>query len=183
MEVMRLSALKRLLKQKCGSTVLLACVIVLGLILISGALMEYMRLMVIANGVRDALQASVISVSTGNYDETYNGLREGYSGGYNRSDDGWQETLDTGDIYTELDGLLGLNSSHIRFTGTEMEYALSGLSVDIINTPFAPEDPEAENKFTAEARINVEIPLSFGWGMLPPMQMTVKTTSGYVPKF
>ncbi len=146
--------------------------------------MEYVRLTIIANGVRDALQASVISVSTQNYDKVYNGLREGYSGGYNKvGGGGWQESLDYGDIYSELNQLLGLNSAQTKMIGGDVEYSLSDLSVNIINSPFAPSNTNSSSKFTADARINLQVPLSFGWGMLPPIDITIKTTAGYIPKF
>ena len=88
---MEVGVLKRM-KDKSGNTLPLACAIVISLLLISSIIMEYTRLTIIANGVRDALQASVISVSVQNYDDTYNGLREGYSGGYNKTTGGsWQE--------------------------------------------------------------------------------------------
>jgi len=169
--------LKRL-KDRSGYAIILACVVVISLLLISSAIMEYIRLTIIANGVRDALQASVISVLTQNYDEAYFGLREGYSGGYSRtSGGGWQEKLDYGDIYAELDGLLGLDHTHMKRTDSGLEYALSGLSVSIINSPFAPSNPQNGNKFTADAKISLEVPLSFGWGMLPPLKITIKTTA------
>jgi len=90
------------LNERRGNALLLACAIVICLLLLSSAIMEYIRLTIIANGVHDALQAAVISVSTGNYDETYNSLREGYSGGYNKVGGAWREKLDKGDMYAEL---------------------------------------------------------------------------------
>ena len=104
---MEVGILKKL-SNKSGNALPLACAIVICLLLISSVIMEYIRLTVIANGVRDELQASVISVSTQNYDKVYNGLREGYSGGYNKMTGGaWQEKLDYGDIYAELDPWVG----------------------------------------------------------------------------
>lgn len=52
----------------------------MGLLLLMCAMAEFFRLAIIVQGVRDGLQQSVITVATTNYDETYNGLREGYSG-------------------------------------------------------------------------------------------------------
>lgn len=180
---MEVGVLKKICNNS-GNAIPLACAIVICLLLISSVIMEYVRLTVIANGVRDALQASVISVSTQNYDKVYNGLREGYSGGYNKVNGGaWQERLDYGDIYTELNQLLGLNNSHTKMTGSDVEYTLSDLSVNIINSPFAPSNINSSNKFTADAKINLQVPLSFGWGMLPPINITIKTTAGYIPKF
>ena len=71
--------MERVLKKisdRSGNALPLACAIVIAVLLISSVIMEYIRLNIIADGVRNALQASIISVSTGNYDEVYNGLRE-----------------------------------------------------------------------------------------------------------
>ena len=46
---------------------------------------EYMRLMIVAQGVRDSVQSAIVDVATENWDEAYAGLREGYSGGYQLS--------------------------------------------------------------------------------------------------
>lgn len=166
-----------------GNALPLACIIVICLFLLSSAIMEYIRLTIIANGVRDALQAAVISVSTGNYDEIYSSLREGYSGGYFRVGGAWCEKLDKGDIYAELDDLLGLDEAHTKKAGNCNEFSLSGLAVNITNSPFAPSNPNTASKFTAEARVTLSVPLSFGWEILPPLRITVRTTAGYTPKF
>ena len=166
-----------------GNALPLACAIVIAVLLISSVIMEYIRLNIIADGVRNALQASIISVSTGNYDEVYNGLREGYSGGYKRSGGSWDEWLDEGDIYAELDSLLGLNSSHEKISRGKIEYSLVDLKVNIKNSPFAPTNPIFMGKFEAEAKITIEVPLSFGWNAIPPLKLIINTTAGYTPKF
>ena len=61
------------------------------------------------------------------------------------------------------------------------EYRLSGLDVEIVNTPLTPGN--TNKNFEADARITIEIPLSFGWGMVPPLQMEVRTRAAYMPKF
>ena len=98
--------IKKLVKDKNGNTTPLTIALILALLFTLCALSEFFRLSVIANGVRNALQSAVISVATTNYDEVYNGLREGYSGGYWLSGDQWEENLDYGDIYEQLDELL-----------------------------------------------------------------------------
>lgn len=184
---MEIKYLKGLLKEKRGNALPLACAIVMSLILIFSAVSEYMRLQLIAKGVRDALQTSVISVATQNYDDVYNGLREGYSGGYTlSSSDKWESKIDTGDVYDYLDNLLGLEKDgayHIKIIGKEAEYKLSELRVKIINTPVAPSNTDSLQKFQAEAYIHLEVPLSFGGDKLPPLQMNLKVKAGYTPKF
>jgi len=84
--------MRRIIKDKQGSAAIFAIVIILCLILLFTVASEYLRLQIIASGVRDALQSSIIAVATENYDEVYNGLREGYTGGYQLDEtDRWEE--------------------------------------------------------------------------------------------
>jgi len=184
---LEIKALKGLLKEKRGNAMPLACAIVMSLIIIFSAVSEYMRLQIIAKGVRDALQTSIISVATENYDDVYNGLREGYSGGYTLSPlNRWESRIDTGDVYNYLDNLLGLEKHgayHIKLAGKEVEYKLSELKVNIVNTPLAPSNTDNLQKFQSEAYIHLEVPLSFGWDKLPPLEIDLKVKAGYTQKF
>jgi len=174
------------LRNRRGEGTLYTVVVVLAVLLTATVVWEYTRLFIIAGGVREAVQSSIISVATTNYDEVYNGLREGYSGGYSLYGASWDETLDYGDIYGQLDRTLGLSRQggrHVKFAGESLEYTLWGLNVEIINAPFAPSNPDSAGKFFAEATIELEVPLSFGWSFLPPMRITLDVKAGYTPKF
>jgi hypothetical protein len=176
----------KLLRNKRGDGSLIAVVIAISILLISCSVYEYIRLTIIARGVRDAVQSAIISVATTNYDEVYNGLREGYSGGYTLQGSYWDESLDTGDIYGRLDTTLGLtrqNGRHVKYAGETLEYSIWELDVDIKNAPFAPSNADSADKFLAEATIDLEVPLSFGWESLPPMRITLHVKAGYTPKF
>jgi hypothetical protein len=178
--------MKNLLRSKNGDGSLIAVVVVISILLISCSVYEYIRLTIIARGVRDAVQSSIISVATTNYDELYNGLREGYSGGYTLDGDNWDESLDIGDIYGQLDSTLGLtkqSGKHVKYVGETLEYSIWGLNVNIKNAPFAPSNTDSANKFLSEATIELEVPLSFGWESLPPMRITLHVKAGYTPKF
>ena len=74
--------LKKMIKDKKGMSYPLTVALVLALLIALCVLAEFFRLSIIAYGVRNALQESVISVATTNYYEVYEGLREGFSGGY-----------------------------------------------------------------------------------------------------
>lgn len=177
---------KGLLKDKNGNAVVLACVIVISLLLIFCTVSEYFRLQMIAKGVRDALETSIIGVATQNYAELYNGLREGYSGGYDLYADNWLGTLDEGDVFAQLDDTLGLEEDgayHIKMTGSEVEYKLDDLNVNTINAPFAPANTDNTQRFEAVADITLEVPLSFGFDQLPPMKINMRVKAGYTPKF
>jgi hypothetical protein len=71
--------------------------------------------MIVAVGVRDAVQSAVIDVATENWDEAYNGLREGYSGGYVLTGTSWNQNITTGDIYGRLKDNLGLKQENGKY--------------------------------------------------------------------
>ena len=176
--------IKKVMKDRRGTSTPLTIALILGLLLLICAMAEFFRLGIIVQGVRDGLQQAVITVATTNYDETYNGLREGYSGGYTLSGESWQENLDYDDVYNRLDNLLETTEAggyHIKEDKSGYEYRLSGLSVDIVNVPLTP--GSADDNLEADARITIEIPLSFGWEKLPPLKMELRTRSAYMPKF
>ena len=178
--------LKRIFKSKRGNSYPLAIAVALAIVIVTTAGFEYMRLMLIAQGVRDGVQSAIISVATENYDDVYASLREGYSGGYVNTGGGFNEQLDLGDVYGRLAGVLGLQSEngyYVKYTGDMVEYRLSDLSINIINSPFAPSDRDGAQRFLAEATIRLEVPLSFGWGHLPPMRITLNCKAGWTPRF
>ena len=176
--------LKKAVVDRKGMSYPLTVALVLTLLIVLCVLAEFFRLSVIAYGVRNSLQQSVISVAVSNYDEVYDGLREGYSGGYFMTGDCWEETLDYGDVYTQLDRLLGTNPDggyHVKWQGNGYEYRITGLHVSIRNAPFAPGN--AGQNFEADVSVQLEIPLSFGWEVLPPVRMLIRTKAVYMPKF
>jgi len=176
----------KILRSKSGNSYPLAIAIALSIVIISCGAFEYMRLMLIAQGVRDGVQSAIISVATENYDDVYASLREGYSGGYVNNGGGFTEQLDLGDVYARLDSVLGLRRQgayHVKYAEDVMEYRISNLNVHVANAPFAPSDRGTAQKFQAEATIHLEVPLSFGWSNLPPMTINLRCIAGYTPKF
>ena len=181
-----MTKIKRIMRCKKAKSYPLTIAIVLSIIIIACAGFEYMRLMLIAQGVRDGVQSSIISVSTGNYSDVYASIREGYSGGYVNDGGGFSEQMNTGDVYSRLSSLLGLKregGNYVKYSGDTVEYKLSNLNVNVVNAPFAPSDRDSAQKFQAEATIQLEVPLSFGWGHLPPMRITLNVKAAWMPKF
>lgn len=184
---MMIQKLLKPLKNKRGNGYPLAVAITLVLIMIFTSISEYFRLMIVAEGVRDALQDAVIATVTENYDDVYHGVREGYSGGYQPIVDDFEESLDYGDIYDKMDTILGLyieNDYHVKSASdtTEMQFRIWNLQVDIENAPLATADRE-DNRFKIDSSIMVEVPVSFGGKLLPPMRIKVKNSAGYTPIF
>ena len=178
--------LGKMLRHTSGNSAPLTLAIVLVVIILSCAVFEYMRLMVIASGVRDAVQSAMIDVATKNWDDAYNGLREGYSGGYTLSGTDWVVKLDTGDVYSRLESTLGVKkegAKYVKYTGPDVEYTLSDLSVSMQNAPLAPASTSGISQLSATGTVDVEVPLSFGWEHLPPLKITMKLKGGFTPKF
>lgn len=178
--------IRQTLKDKRGSSFPLIVAVTLCLVIIITGISEYFRLMIIAQGVRDAVQDAVISTVNDNYDDVYHGVREGYSGGYQPVADDFEESLDYGDIYNRLDTILGLKQSggyHIKaISDNKMEFRIWNLDVDIRNAPIRAGDI-ASLRFKIDCTIMLEVPVSFGGKLLPSMKIKIKTSGGYTPKF
>lgn len=175
-----------IIRNKKGTSFPLIVAVALALVIVFCGAAEYIRLMIIAQGVRDAVQSAVISTVNDSYDNVYHSVREGYSGAYLPSVNDFEESLDYGDIYGRLDQVLGLrteNGNHVKYTGNAVEFCLSGLSVDLENMPFAPANPDNSNGFLADADIMLEVPVSFGGKSLPPMKINLKVQAKYMPLF
>ena len=162
-----MNRLRQILKDRRGVAFPLIIAIVLVLVMLMCCISEYFRLLIVAQGVRDAVQ-------------------EGYSGAYQPLAGDFEESLDYGDIYGRLDDILGLTyrgGYHTQYTEDGgMEFRVWGLDVEIRNAPFASGD-SAGDRFVADCEIELEVPVSFGGELLPPMRMTVKVSAGYAPRF
>ena len=171
--------------KKAYSSAPLAVVIALAGMMFFVVLWQIIRLITISAGVKDAVQSAVIATSVGNYSNVYDGVREGYSGGYRYSGNSWKTAVSTGDVYGRLDQLLVLHSSggkHIKTNSDGKEYSIYGLSVNVDNAQFAPTSEDIP-QFSATSYITFEVPLSFCGDVLPPMKIRLCVKSKYTPKF
>ena len=149
-----MNRLRQILKDRRGVAFPLIIAIVLVLVMLMCCISEYFRLLIVAQGVRDAVQEAVISTVNDNYDDVYHGVREGYSGAYQPLAGDFEESLDYGDIYGRLDDILGLTyrgGYHTQYTEDGgMEFRVWGLDVEIRNAPFASGD-SAGDRFVVGA--------------------------------
>lgn len=167
-----------------GNAAVLTVAVCMSLILIMCVIFEYIQMLVICNGIKNAVQSATVSVVVANYDDAYSQLREGYSGGYTYIDSAFTETIDTGNIYARLDELLALTEEvdkHTKYNGTVKEFSISNLVLDFENTDFAQGD--ALKNLNGTVMVDVEIPVRFGGRELVPIQFTMKVKAEYVPKF
>ena len=110
----------------------------------------------------------------------------GYSGGYYTEGYGFEEWVDTGDIYYHLDETLGTRwegGSRVKYTGGVLEYKITGLDVTIRNAPLAPSDPANAQRFEADAVVWLEVPVRFAGKTFPTMKMKLKVQAGYIEVF
>ena len=175
-----------ILKDRRGFSFPLVVAVALALVMILCGVTEYLRLYIIAAGVRDAVQSAVVATVTDNYANVYHGVREGYSGGYLPSGSSWSVSVSTGDVYGRLDKLLGLqdeNGVHVKTSNGSEQFSLSSLSVRIENAPLAPSNDKSAQAFTTDATVRLEVPVSFGGKALPPMKAMLKVRAKYMPVF
>lgn len=176
----------RCVRDQRGMAFPLVIAMTLALLLLLCVLMEFFRLSLIASGVKEALQDAVVTVVNDNYANVYHGVREGYSGGYYTEGYGFEEAVDTGDVYYHLDETLGTrteNGTRVKYAGGVLEYRITGLDVEIRNAPLAPSDPQNAQRFEADAEIWLEVPVRFAGKTLPAMKMRLKVQAGYIEVF
>lgn len=174
---------RMLWKDNNGSMVPLAVAVTIVMLLTILGISEYMRLVITAAGIKDAMESAVISTVNDNYNEVYHSVREGYAAGYEPDGEGFAASVDYGDIYGRLCFLLGLEEDgdgYVRINnGGEKEYRLSGLQVSIPNTAIA----SSGGTFYADASITMEVPVRFAGKIVSNMSIKLKVRAAYKEKF
>ncbi|MDO4563690.1 MAG: hypothetical protein Q4C12_07635 [Clostridia bacterium] len=172
-------------KSNSANASILAVSVCLGMVFIMCAIFEYMQMLIITTGIRNAVESAVVSAVNANYDEAYSQLREGYSGSYLYADDGFRESIDTWNIYTRLDELLALTETggkHIKYKADSViEYSISNLRLDFENAGLA--QGNSIKNLNATAYVDVEIPVRYGGRELVPIRYTMRIKASYIPKF
>lgn len=107
-----------------------------------------------------------------------------YAAGWFPEGDGeWFESIDAGDIYSNLSYILGLTTDgegYMKYAGNELEYTLSDLSVHISNNAIASGRSEG---YLATATLHLEVPTRFAGRVLPPVSLNLQVQAKYIPKF
>lgn len=144
---------------------------------------EYMRLVITAAGIKDAMESAVISTVNDNYNEVFHCVREGYAAGYEPDGESFAASVDYGDIYSRMSFLLGLEENgdgYVRINnGGEQEYRLSNLSVSIPNNALG----AGGGSYYADASIRLEVPVRFAGKIITNMSINLKVRAAYTEKF
>lgn len=178
-----LQKVKMLWSDNAGSMVPLAVAATIAVLFIILGISEYMRLVITAAGVKDAMESAVVSAVNDNYNEVYHSVREGYAAGYEPDGEGFLAAVDYGDIYGRMCFLLGLEEDgegYVRMNnGGEREYRLSGLSVNIPNTALA----APGGTYYADASITLDVPVRFAGKTVSDLSINLKVKAAYKEKF
>jgi len=95
----------------------------------------------------------------------------------------WDESVDTGDVYGQLASTLGLEntgSGYQKISNGNVEYTISGLSVELSNNALSSGQSKG---YTAAVEIRLEVPVRFLGNLLPAAEMVLHTEAKYVPVF
>ena len=172
-----------LLKSKKGNMFPLVVAVTLSILFIILGIAEYMRLMITAAGIKDAMESAIISTVNDNYNEVYHSVREGYAAGYEPDGESFVASVDYGDIYSRMCFLLGLEEDgdgYVRINnGGEKEYRISNLIVSVPNTALG----GGGGRYYADASITVEVPVRFAGKVITNMSINLKARAAYTEKF
>ena len=175
---------KRFLRSRSGEGYPMVITVTLCLLMLFMLISEYFRDNIIVQGVRDAVQQAVIATVNENYDDVYHSVREGYAAGWYPDGTGrWDESVDTGDVYGQLASTLGLEntgSGYQKISNGNVEYTISGLSVELSNNALSSGQSKG---YTAAVEIRLEVPVRFLGNLLPAAEMMLHTEAKYVPVF
>ena len=174
---------RKLLGGQEGSMAPLAVAAAIAMLIIILGVSEYMRLVITAAGVKDALESAAIAVVNDNYNEVYHGVREGYDAGYEPDDTGFMESLDYGDVYGRMCSLLGLEEDGDgcvrRNTAGRLEYRIKNLTVNVHNTALS----SPGGTYYVEAGLTIEIPVCFGGKIVSNLSIPLRVRAAYREKF
>ena len=168
----------------------IAIVLFLAAFIMMAGIITILRMRIITADMRDAVQAAVTSLAQENWDNTYKGRREGYSGAYVTYGSGtWypdpEYEIDAGSVAQRIAGLTGASYDpstgyYATAAGGERELEFHVADTVITNTPLTPGN--AYSNFTADVTVHIRVP----WGMrfpLPPLELDLKCRAAYMPKF
>ena len=175
---------KLLFRSRSGEGYPMVIAVTLCLLMLFMLISEYFRVNIIVQGVRDAVQQAVIATVNENYDDVYHSVREGYAAGWYPDGTGrWDESVDTGDVYGQLASTLGLEntgSGYQKISNGNVEYTISGLSVELSNNALSSGQSKG---YTAAVEIRLEVPVRFLGNLLPAAEMMLHTEAKYMPVF
>jgi|LGVE01.1.fsa_nt_gb hypothetical protein len=185
-----MNLMKRFQKKDKGMTIPEIAFWLLFLLTIFCGIYEYLRIVTIVMQLDQVVEISVQGVATENWDEVYQGIREGYAGTYTKDEltDDWEEVMNKEQILAQMKKMIEFkvdgNTWVKEDNAGETLFSLKpkDTTVTIINTELGAAEGEA---LTVETINTITVPWAFLGTMFhaPPIVVERKTISGYTPKF
>lgn len=173
---------EKAIKNEEGSGYLASVVICLILCMLISVGWQIYEITVIGNQIRNYLKDSVRYTVTKNWDDTFSGSRQGYTGAYYWKEGEFQERIDRNDIMNEFAERMGLEKEeegYRKCRNDETQYWIGELQVKMKNTKFA---SDSEDRFEVSASILVKMKIKF-LNQEFPVKFPIRVKTAFSPLF
>lgn len=160
------------------------------LLMLFCAVYEYLRVVSIIIQLDHAVEQSIQGVAMENWDEVYQGIREGYAGTYTKAEltDDWEEVMNKEQILAQMKKMIEFKVAGNTWVKEDdagnVLFSLKprDTTVKITNTQLAAAEGDA---LTVETTNTITVPWRFLGSMFnaPPIVVERVTVSGYTRKF
>ncbi len=178
------------IKTKDGSGIIDGVIILLFCMLLLSIAFEYLKVQIIAYGIRDNFERAVLTVASENYNEVYAGFREiEYTGGvYEGGPAGggnieeipeWLPLNDYGNVIDELQELLNLEQTEDETYVSENDnYVVDNMIVEVRDY-----SSDAGGRYEIRGVIRLHVPLYFVKIKITDIELPIKIKTAYTPKY
>lgn len=175
------SRMVRVLKSRRGTAFPYAVMVVMGVLLIVAVTVQIGTLYLVTAGVRNEVQADLISDAQDNYTSVYYGNRESITAGYTPDGSGdWTDTTDTDEFIADLQQNLGLDNALEKVdSGGNIHYQITDIQISESN----PDVGGTSSHYQECATYTLKIPVMLAGNMLPPFSINQTVKAGDVDKF
>lgn len=178
---------------KRGSMYIYGAFIIIALVVLASAFLEYFRINGTISKVEQAYEKSMLTVAISNYDEIFTSMREsgqigGVFDGGNETCKGsmekpvWLEVNDMGDISDELASLLELEEVDTVLyawdNSGEWLYSVDNMSMKINQT----EGDGTELRYEVEGEFHIELPVYFLGSQIMKLDMDIPSKAVWESK-
>lgn len=178
-----------MIKRDKGSMAPLACAAIIVILILGVAFFELFKMYAVAAQIDHAVELSVQGVAKENWENIYQGIREGYAGAYTKDklSDDWKEVINREQILLQMKKMIDFDEEGSEWVKKDDQGRIvfslkpEETTVKIINTNLAAKEGDA---LLVETTNRITIPWFFLSSFnMPPIQYERKTVCGYTPKF
>lgn len=170
--------IKKVFKDKSGSSFPLAVVFCLIFILVGSLVFEIAKVLSISKDVRNQLQSYCVSELEKNWVNIYPCLRDGYSGGfkYDKNRDCWVADIQEPGDLSKI-GFVKEQNSYAKYVNGRKLYSLSNVKCRLSNSDFKPQNNRNSMRVDISARLTVKVAGNLNF------ETVISVYSYFLPKF